>query len=523
MFENETKGWHGSYSLAGRSSAEKYHLVINKDKIVSGLKSKIKIKGFFTQDDEDAINQNEIISQYVDIFAKDNKKGTNKLGDNINNEPNDNKVNRAKKTLKLKQKPIQTIMTPSCTKYNPKLDYIWKRALSGPEWDKVSRRPDYINKTCYNDPGFYITHNPIKPTGKIFVDMKMQTQRGPFKATSDVRFRTDVPYVLPKVNKRKKKNQQKKDEYLMTEMNEKDANITFYDYTVQTTNDNSNHLKSAPNEQANLNANANAKGSKQVKRGSQLATFINSSSGKNNLIATRNNLAKCPDFKKTISRAYLNYLHRDKAVFAPFFTPNYSSTKPRTLTMVTYDRSIHSKDKAQGLRGMSIDPSITSNPDEAIRKVNKHSMTSAPNFAIMTSRPNNKTPLPFYMQQTFDRNSFYITSAKTLKMNNYSNGKFISNYDTFWPKKSFNRIINMNLLGSDKFVKNALQIDKTDNGAFDYQPITQAMKFYRKNFDDQMNEDAMGSFDAVTLKSIPKKHILNMNERKRFEINYNYD
>lgn len=81
----------------------------------------------------------------------------------------------------------------------------------------------------------------------------------------------------------------------------------------------------------------------------------------------------------------------------------------------------------------------------------------------------------------------------------------------------------MNLLGSDKFVNNALNLDKIQTSNFDQPMITQAMKFYRKNFDDKLNEHALSSFDGVTLKSIPKKNNLDPKERKRFEINYNYE
>ena len=67
MFENPRKGWHGSYSRAGRVSAEQYQMILNKDKILNE-KKKIKLKNldFFSQNDEEEqkINENEI-----DIFS----------------------------------------------------------------------------------------------------------------------------------------------------------------------------------------------------------------------------------------------------------------------------------------------------------------------------------------------------------------------------------------------------------------------------------------------------------------------
>ena len=35
MFENQAKGWHGSYSSVGRNSAEKYPMILIKDKILT--------------------------------------------------------------------------------------------------------------------------------------------------------------------------------------------------------------------------------------------------------------------------------------------------------------------------------------------------------------------------------------------------------------------------------------------------------------------------------------------------------
>ena len=58
-----------------------------------------------------------------------------------------------------------------------------------------------------------------------------------------------------------------------------------------------------------------------------------------------------------------------------------------------------------------------------------------------------------YMIKKCDRSSMYTTTDKTLELNNFSNGKFLTEYSSFYPKKSFNKIINMNLLGNEKFVE----------------------------------------------------------------------
>jgi hypothetical protein len=68
-------------------------------------------------------------------------------------------------------------------------------------------------------------------------------------------------------------------------------------------------------------------------------------------------------------------------------------------------------------------------------------------------------------------------------MNNFSEARFSSAPSTFWPKKTFNRIIELNLLNSTKFKENIGLTDKNKNlegrnEINDY--IQKSMKFYSK-------------------------------------------
>ncbi len=73
-----------------------------------------------------------------------------------------------------------------------------------------------------------------------------------------------------------------------------------------------------------------------------------------------------------------------------------------------------------------------------------------------------------------------MLTEKTLKMNNFSEGKFSSSSTSFWPKKSFNKIVNLNLLNSTKFKETVgyNKADKTEYEMNDY--IQKSMKFYSK-------------------------------------------
>lgn len=65
-------------------------------------------------------------------------------------------------------------------------------------------------------------------------------------------------------------------------------------------------------------------------------------------------------------------------------------------------------------------------------------------------------------------------------MNNFADGKFSKTESCFWPKKTFNKIINLSLMNSIKFrenlgINNEVQKTEIDNY------IEKSMKFYSKN------------------------------------------
>ena len=60
------------------------------------------------------------------------------------------------------------------------------------------------------------------------------------------------------------------------------------------------------------------------------------------------------------------------------------------------------------------------------------------------------------MKRIYTRNSCYDITQLSLKLNNYKNRGFAKMNSSFWPKKSFNKIINLNLLKSKKFLNNVI-------------------------------------------------------------------
>lgn len=66
-------------------------------------------------------------------------------------------------------------------------------------------------------------------------------------------------------------------------------------------------------------------------------------------------------------------------------------------------------------------------------------------------------------------------------MNRFSDGKFPKTQTSFWPKKTFNKIINLNILTSKKF-KESLGIFEKEDGKKEelLAEIKNSMKFYSK-------------------------------------------
>ena len=105
-------------------------------------------------------------------------------------------------------------------------------------------------------------------------------------------------------------------------------------------------------------------------------------------------------------------------------------------------------------------------------------------------------------------------------MNNYSNAQFAKTTDSFWPKKSHNKIINLNLLNSQKFIESLMNKNefKEENQNSLTQYIDKSLKFYNKNFEDLLKESMLSKFDGVTFKSIQKKS--KVNKLDNFIMNY---
>ena len=208
---------------------------------------------------------------------------------------------------------------------------------------------------------------------------------------------------------------------------------------------------------------------------------------------------KGPDFDKTISREYYENLLDRGTSLIPFSLPNFKQVRERPLTMVVYERPIYTKNKHAPLVGIT--PDMYNDIYKYLEFTNNHTRCVPPNFDKMKARPSeDNSPLPVYMKGCVSRGACETVDEITLKMNNFAEGKFLSNYTSFWPKKSFNKIVNLNLLKSDAFLSYLVNNQSDIKNSNNY--IAKSMKFYHKNYEDLLKEGMLSKFDNVTLKTI---------------------
>ena len=122
----------------------------------------------------------------------------------------------------------------------------------------------------------------------------------------------------------------------------------------------------------------------------------------------------------------------------------------------------------------AVNYSLYYNADKAIENVNNHTNIHPPNFSLMSSRPNDNDPLPSYMKKIVDR---FGLSEFSLNMNNYKNRDFSSMGTTFLSKRSFNKLINLNLLNSKNLLRNVIFDGIKKNPL-----ISKILRFYSKKF-----------------------------------------
>ena len=554
MFENETKGWHGSYSIAGKNSAEKYHLVLQKDEILKNENKKYKIKTIFTPDESFDYEDYDNTLEMFKIYNRDAK---------LNNSNNE-KLNLKKEILKKEKYKFHNKHMNELDKkknnsvnnlisYYPKYDYIYPKILTGPLWKflkgrtnsqtkennnndsnnnnnnnknnnnsiiknnintninntinsqdnndninyEITNYEDYNNNNIKNNKKInkYDSYNEELNTlnyyspSKCLVNMDKTTQRGEFTVSHDIRIRTDKPFNKSFIKNKKNKSLLKKSNLLLFQNKIKKLKLT--------------KLSKIKTQNESLSNNNN----------SSINSIYNKTNIKyNTQNNSKKNLIKTIDFEKIMSREKIDKIKNKKLISIPLVFPNYTLVTDRTITNVIYSKPNENKKKIKIMKG--IDSLINYNPDKVINKIDNHSEIKVPNFNLMNSRfdKKNKSKLPIYMQNLHDRKSVDTINEKSLKLNNFSNSKFLNPSNSFWPKRSYNNIINLNLLKN-----NSLNYGKYKDESLEKQKqiLKTELNFLYKDKNELINEGALNRFDNITYKTIHRK--IKENYKKEIE------
>ena len=146
------------------------------------------------------------------------------------------------------------------------------------------------------------------------------------------------------------------------------------------------------------------------------------------------------NFKKMLSRAYLDRITSHVENIYSTITPNYLAIHPKCIMKVTYKNKKYSNQRPP-FKGLSAD--YTFDMDKIFFKYNNHIPPKAFEFHKMAGRgPCKETKLPSFMIAQFDRNSCNTFNEKNLKMNSFANGQLRQNISSFNDKKSFNYKLN---------------------------------------------------------------------------------
>lgn len=185
MLVNENRGSYGMFSRAGRSSTEKFHILMKKDEILNGTGKKFKPPDLFSQAKEEALKYR--------IEAQDEPQEIFLMEENFEEKPKEKKAKKKpekisqykksevymEKFIDIRNKNKRLNLTPSCTKYDPRNGFIWKKARQFPTWESSVPKYKSIKPKEIIQPKFYKNTN-FKIESKNFVDMSRQTNRKSF-------------------------------------------------------------------------------------------------------------------------------------------------------------------------------------------------------------------------------------------------------------------------------------------------------------------------------------------------------
>ena len=378
---------------------------------------------------------------------------------------------------------------PSCAKYQPKFDYTYKKLIYSIPFKKMSgRQSQIVIKKIKQD-----NNNNQRSIGKKIVSSLDKIKQSPIKNRFKIkkeklrnknnRYERNTIFdsIISKQSKRKdSSNSINSNNFVFTnnELNfirkkiklEKKKNLSKQKEIIKANSMNKFNLnKEKLLEKINLQTPQQQSDSTQIfhLKITNNNDFITNKSSEKNTIKSplksedNNNINnnqslnqtvkyKAINFKKMLSREYLNKIKSSKEPIHPMVTPNYSSVEPKTIMKVLYSKT---SKKDNNNKMIAYNNDFTYDINEIYNKYNNHHYPKKFNLSKMCGRfENEKNTLPVFMLRSFDRNSIDNLNESSLKMNNYANSTFQDFKSSFKVKQTFNARIKLNELKNENQV-----------------------------------------------------------------------
>ena len=376
---------------------------------------------------------------------------------------------------------------PSCAKYQPKFEYTYKKLIYSIPFKKMSgRQSQIVIKKIKQD-----NNNNQQSTGKKIVSSLDKIKQSPIKNRFKIkkeklrnknnRYERNTIFdsIISKQSKRKdSSNSINSNNFVFTnnELNfirkkiklEKKKNLSKQKEIIKANSMNKFNLnKEKLLEKINLQTPQQQSDSTQIfhLKITNNNDFISNKSSEKNTIKSplksednnNNNQSlnqtvkyKAINFKKMLSREYLNKIKSSKEPIHPMVTPNYSSVEPKTIMKVLYSKT---SKKDNNNKMIAYNNDFTYDINEIYNKYNNHHYPKKFNLSKMCGRfENEKNTLPVFMLRSFDRNSIDNLNESSLKMNNYANSTFQDFKSSFKVKQTFNARIKLNELKNENQV-----------------------------------------------------------------------
>ena len=376
---------------------------------------------------------------------------------------------------------------PSCAKYQPKFEYTYKKLIYSIPFKKMSgRQSQIVIKKIKQD-----NNNNQQSTGKKIVSSLDKIKQSPIKNRFKIkkeklrnkhnRYQRNTIFdsIISKQSKRKdSSNSINSNNFVFTnnELNfirkkiklEKKKNLSKQKEIIKANSMNKFNLnKEKLLEKINLQTPQQQSDSTQIfhLKITNNNDFITNKSSEKNTIKSQlksednNNINqslnqtvkyKAINFKKMLSREYLNKIKSSKEPIHPMVTPNYSSVEPKTIMKVLYSKT---SKKDNNNKMIAYNNDFTYDINEIYNKYNNHHYPKKFNLSKMCGRfENEKNTLPVFMLRSFDRNSIDNLNESSLKMNNYANSTFQDFKSSFKVKQTFNARIKLNELKNENQV-----------------------------------------------------------------------